>query len=459
MSLLTPESVRKLQRALYAKAKANPAYRFYTLVDKIHRKDVLQTAWNRCRANGGGPGVDGQSFAGIEHHGVEAWLEQLAQELRTKTYRPQAVRRVHIPKPDGKSTRPLGIPTIRDRVAQMAAVIVLEAIFEADLTDEQYAYRPKRSAHEAVRKVHQLLNQGYTEVVDADLKGYFDTIPHHELMKSVARRVSDGAMLALIKSWLEMAVEETDQRGNHHRTTVNKDRGRGTPQGAPVSPLMANLYMRRFLLGWKQQGWHQKLQAHIVNYADDFVILCRRKAAEAQAQMAKMMATLKLEVNQQKTRLCHVPEGSFDFLGYTLGRCYRVKTGQAYIGTKPSKKSVRKICQSISQKTRREAKGRDTEELVGELNLLLKGWANYFQLGSVSKAYESVDSHVRHRLRQWLRRKHQIKGRAEQQFPDGFLYQQLGVIRLTHSQSNLPWAKVKPYPCPKAGCGRPARPV
>jgi RNA-directed DNA polymerase len=288
---------------LYAKAKANPAYRFYTLVDKIHRKDVLQTAWNRCRANGGGPGVDGQSFAGIEHHGVEAWRDQLAQELRTKTYRPQAVRRVHIPKPDGKSTRALGIPTIKDRVAQMAAVIVLEAIFEADLTDEQYAYRPKRSAHDAVRKVHQLLNQGYTEVVDADLKGYFDTIPHQELMKSVARRVSDGAMLALVKSWLEMAVEETDPRGNCHRTTVNKDRGRGTPQGAPVSPMLANLYMRRFLVGWKRQGWHQKLQAHIVNYADDFVILCHREAAEAQAQMAQMMAKLKLEVNQQKTRL------------------------------------------------------------------------------------------------------------------------------------------------------------
>lgn len=439
MNLGTPLSVRKLQRALYAKAKANPAYRFYTLYDKIYRDDVLKEAWSRCRANDGSSGVDGQSFEGIESKGVERWLEQLAQELRTKTYRPQAVRRVYIPKADGKK-RPLGIPTIKDRVAQMAAVIVLEAIFEADLTDEQYAYRPKRSAHDAVRKVHKLLNGGYTDVVDADLKGYFDTIPHHELMKSVARRVSDAAMLSLVKAWLEMAVEEIDEGGNKRRTTVNKDSGKGTPQGAPISPLLANLYMRRFLLGWKQQGWERRLQAYIVNYADDFVILCRRKAAEAQAQMAQMMEKLKLEVNQQKTRVCRVPEESFDFLGYTLGRCYRVKTGQAYIGTKPSKKRVLRFCENISQKTDRKTCGRDTEEVIGELNLMLKGWANYFRLGSVSKAYESVDSHVRRRLRQWLGRKHKINGRVENRFPDEYLYRKLGVIRLTHFHTNLPWA-------------------
>jgi RNA-directed DNA polymerase len=425
VNLGTPQSVRKLQRALYAKAKANPTYRFYTLYDKIYRNDVLKEAWSRCRANDGSSGVDGQSFEGIESKGVERWLEQLAQELRTKTYRPQAVRRVYIPKADGKK-RPLGIPTIKDRVAQMAAVIVLEAIFEADLTEEQYAYRPKRSAHDAVRKVHELLNRGYTEVVDADLKGYFDTIPHHELMKSVARRVSDAAMLKLVKAWLEMAVEETDERGNKRRTTVNKDSGKGTPQGAPLSPLLANLYMRRFLLGWKQQGWEQKLRAHIVNYADDFVILCRQKAAEAQVQMARMMEKLKLEVNQQKTRICHVPEESFDFLGYMLGRCYRVKTGQAYIGTKPSKKRVLKFCESVSQKTRGQTCLRDTEELVGELNLMLKGWANYFRLGSVSKAYESVDSHVRDRLRQWLRRKHKIRHGSRNNSPTPIFINSLG---------------------------------
>jgi len=288
VSLTTPPKVRQLQRALYAKAKANPTYRFYALYDKIYRKDVLLWAWSCCRANGGSAGVDGQSFAGIEAKGVEAWLDQLAKALKEKTYRALAVRRVMIPKPEGKQ-RPLGIPTIKDRVTQMAAVIVLEAIFEADLTDEQYAYRPQRSAHQAVNEVHELLNRGYREVVDADLSSYFDTIPHHELMKSIARGVSDGAMLMLIKSWLEMAVEEEDGKGGKRRTSLNKDSGRGTPQGAPISPLLANLYMRRFLLGWKQAGWERKLKARVVNYADDCVPRARRDERTRQCATAQPM--------------------------------------------------------------------------------------------------------------------------------------------------------------------------
>jgi RNA-directed DNA polymerase len=439
VSLTTPPKVRQLQRALYAKAKANPAYRFYALYDKIYRKDVLLWAWSCCRANGGSAGVDGQSFAGIEAKGVERWLDQLAKELNEKTYRPQAVRRVMIPKGDGKQ-RPLGVPTIKDRVAQMATVIVLEAIFEADLTEEQYAYRPQRSAHDAINEVHRLLNQGYREVVDADLSNYFDTIPHHELMKSIARRVSDGAMLALIKSWLEMAVEEEDGKGGKRRTTLNKDTGRGTPQGAPISPLLANLYMRRFLLGWKQAGWERKLKARIVNYADDFVILCRRKATEAREAMEKMMQRLKLTLNQQKTRICRVPEESFDFLGYTMGQCYRVQSGRVYIGTKPSKKRVARICDKISQMTQRQWCWKETKVLVGELNRVLKGWGNYFRLGSISKAYRAVDSHTRHRLRQWLCQKHKVRASERNRFWDQYLYQELGLLRLQRFSTNLPWA-------------------
>jgi group II intron reverse transcriptase/maturase len=323
----------------------------------------------------------------------------------------------------------------------MAGVIVVEAIFEGDLTEEQYAYRPQRSAHDAIREVHGLLNRGYTEVVDADLSSYFDTIPHLELMKSVARRVSDGAMLTLINSWLEMAVEEDDGKGNKRKTTVNKDSGKGTPQGAPISPLLANLYMRRFLLGWKQAGWDRKLKARIVNYADDFVILCRGTAEQARVAMETMMGKLKLTVNRQKTRICRVPEESFDFLGYTLGRCHRAQTGKAYIGTKPSKKRVSRLCEKISQMTQRKWCWKETEELVSGLNLVVKGWANYFRLGSVSKAYRVVDGHARYRLRQWLCQKHKVQGHGRNRFRDEYLYQKLGLIRLERFSTNLPWAK------------------
>jgi RNA-directed DNA polymerase len=253
MSLKTPESVWNLQTALAAKAKGNPTLRFYSLYDKICRLDVLTFAYRRCKANGGSPGTDGQTFQQIEAEGLAEWLDGLVKELKQKTYKPGAVRRVWIPKTDGK-LRPLGVPRILDRVVQMAAVIVLQPIFEEDLPDEQYGYRPERSAHDAVRAIHGWIRRGHREVIDADLSGYFDSISHYDLLKSVARRVSDGTLLKLIKEWLEMPVEETDERGNKKRSTVNKDTGRGTPQGAPISPMLANLYMRRFILGWKKQG-------------------------------------------------------------------------------------------------------------------------------------------------------------------------------------------------------------
>ena len=303
MSLATPASVQKLQTALHAKAKESPNFRFYALYDKVYRKDVLAYAYECCKANGGAAGVDGQTFEDIEEYGVERWLDELAEELKSRTYQPLPVRRVYIPKPDGKQ-RPLGIPAIRDRVAQMAAVLVLEPIFEADLQPEQYAYRRDRSALDAVRRVHKLINTGHEEVVDADLSSYFDSIPHAELMKSVARRVVDGAMLHLIKMWLEAPVEETDERGNKRRSTRNRDEGRGTPQGSPISPLLSNLYMRRFVLGWKKLGHEKRLKAYIVNYADDLVICCRGRAEEALATMRNMMGKLKLTVNEKKTRVC-----------------------------------------------------------------------------------------------------------------------------------------------------------
>jgi len=441
MSLTPPLKVQKLQETLHVKAKGSPSYRFYLLYDKVYRRDVLEYAYRCCSANGGAAGVDGQTFADIEKYSVGHWLDELTEELKKKTYRPQAVRRVNIPKPGQPGrTRPLGIPTVRDRVVQTAALLVLEPIFEADLQPEQYAYRPERSALDAIRAIHALVNTGHTEVVDADLSGYFDSIPHAELMKSVARRVSDRHMLHLIKMWLIAPVEETDERGRKQRTTRNKDMKRGSPQGAPISPLLSNLYMRRFILGWKVLGHEQRLGAKIVNYADDFVICCRGTAEQAMTTMRAMMQKLKLTVNETKTQVCRLPDGSFDFLGYTIGRCYSTQTGRAYLGTRPSRKKVVGLCHEISEMTSRRWTLLDAADRVSRLNRMLAGWANYFCLGPVSKAYRIVDSHTRHRLRQWLCAKHKVQGQGTSQFSDEYLERTLGLIRLQTRTRNFPWA-------------------
>jgi RNA-directed DNA polymerase len=441
VSLVPPFKVGKLQEALHAKAKGSPNYRFYALYDKVYRPDVLDHAYRVCQANGGAPGVDGQTFADIEQYGRERWLGELAEELRTKRYRPKAVRRVHIPKPGQPDrTRPLGIPTIKDRVAMTAATLVLGPIFEADLQPEQYAYRPERSALDAVRHVYTLLKSRHWEVVDADLSGYFDSIPHRELMKSVARRISDRQLLRLIKMWLQAPVAETNERGDRWRTTRNKEEGRGCPQGAPISPLLANLYMRRFILGWKALGHEARFQAKIVNYADDFVICCRGQAEAALATMRSMMAKLKLTVNDGKTHVCRLPDGSFDFLGYTFGRCYST-TGLRYIGQRPSAKKVQALCRRISECTSGRWCWLAEEEQVGRLNRMMVGWANYFCQGPVSKAYRRITCHARIRFRQWLCGKHRVQGRGYSRFPDAYLHEELGLTTLRLCDRNVPWAK------------------
>jgi group II intron reverse transcriptase/maturase len=440
MRLATPPKVEKLRKALHVKAKEEPEFRFYQLYDKVYRKDLVAHAYAQCRANGGAPGVDGETFETIESGGLERWLGELRQSLREYRYRADPVRRVWLKKANG-GRRALGIPTIRDRVVQTAVVLVLEPIFEADLPSEQYAYREGRSALDAVRRVHQLASAGQYEVVEADLSGYFDTIPHAELMRSVARRISDRHLLALVKQWLVAPVEEDDGRGRWVRTTRAKDERRGIPQGAPISPLLSNLYMRRFVLGWKTLGHEQRLGAYIVNYADDFVICCRGNAEAALQVMGQMMERLKLQVNEDKTGISRLPDEQVTFLGYTIGRCYSTRTGRAYIGTRPSKQSIGRLTHRISALTARGYALVDADLQVRRLNRMLIGWGNYFCLGPVSKAYEAVDRHTRHRLRQWLCAKHKQLGQGTVRWPDEHLENTLGLVRLSRRTRDLPWAK------------------
>lgn len=425
MSLRTPEKIRTLQRKLYLKANAEPDYRFYLLYDKIYREDILEHAYRLAKAKGGAPGVDGVSFEGIESEGREKWLAEIREELHEKRYKAQPVRRVMIPKPGG-GQRPLGIPTIRDRVVQTAAKLVVEPIFEADLEPEAYGYRPKRSAQEAIRKVHKLLMEGYTEVVDADLTKYFDTIPHKELMQCLARRVVDRNVLHLIKQWLKAPVE-SQGRGGKTRSGGGRKQNRGTPQGGVLSPLLANLYMNRFLKHWRMKGRSEAFHAQVVSYADDFVILSRGHAVEALEWTDRVMGQLGLALNREKTSIRDARREHFDFLGYTFARRPFTKTGKPYTAAMPSKTSTKRVKRKVRALLRPGEKGA-WPDVRDRLNALLRGWCSYFSYGTTQIAFRGVERNVYNRVRYFLVQRHKMSSRGVRRFPTERVFGELGVL-------------------------------
>jgi len=423
---LEPDQVERLRKKLYEKAKREPDFRFYTLYDKVCWTETLTRAYRQAKANAGAAGVDGVKFEDIEAYGVDRWLAELRQELVEETYRPQPVRRVMIPKPGG-GERPLGIPTIRDRVVQTAVVLILEPIFEADFEDNVYAYRPERSAHDALAEVQARLYGGQQHVVDADVTKYFDTIPHAELLQSVARRVADGKILRLLKLWLKSPVEERDERGNR-RMTGGKKSKQGTPQGGVVSPLLANIYINRLLRHWRKTGASQRL-GQIVSYADDFVILCasRRQAEESLALVSQWLQKLGLTIHPTKTRLCHAREEQFDFLGYTFGPVRHWLTGKRFISARPSKKAQKRLKEKVNALLFR---GNPTPwpKLQDRLNRLLSGWAEYFSFGLTGQAYAAVCWHVRERVRRFLCRRHKLRVSGTSRFGYSEIHGKAGVI-------------------------------
>lgn len=425
MGLQTRDKIRTFQRKLYLKAKAEPDFRFYLLYDKVYREDILFHAYRLARANGGSAGVDSVTFEQIESGGLDEWLSGIREQLRAKTYQPQPVLRVMIPKPGG-GQRPLGIPTIRDRVVQTAAKLVIEPIFEADLEPNTYGYRPRRSAVDAISQVHKLLKLGFVNVVDADLTKYFDTIPHTELMQCVARRISDRNILRLIKLWLKVPVQTKDQNGNSHITGGRSSRC-GTPQGGVISPLLANLYMNRFLKCWRLNQCGEAFRAKVVVYADDFVILIRGHASQALEWTQHVIKRIGLSLNMNKTSLKDACKEHFDFLGYTFGLMCLTHKGRWYMGAKPSETSVTRLKGKVRNLLNPSEKGA-WPEVCDRLNRLLRGWCQYYCYGWSQPVYRGVERNVYNRVRRFLVQRHRMQSRGIRRFPSERVFGELGVL-------------------------------
>jgi group II intron reverse transcriptase/maturase len=433
--LKTPEKIRELQRKLYRKAKQEKEYRFYLLYDKVYRMDILNHAYRLVNANKGAPGIDGEAFERIEERGggVEKYLEEIAGELKRRAYKPQAVRRVYIPKASG-GKRPLGIPVIKDRVVQMAVKIVIEPIFEADFQDNSYGFRPKRSAHQAVDDVKKHLFEGKMDVIDADISKCFDTIPHDKLMQLVAKRIVDKHIFRLIRMWLKAPIVEEREDGKKEY----KGNDKGTPQGGVISPLLANIYLNVLDTLWAVKKVQERLGARLVRYADDSVILCRGNTSRILRGFKKVLSDLGLTINEEKTRAVDTRQESFNFLGFAIGMKRGWRTGKIYPHIEPSRKALKQIRSEIKQLTTERYSAIPTEDVIRNVNKVARGWVGYFRYGNCTKALSSLRRYLVYRIRIYLRRKHRYRGFGYKAYPDRYYFESLGVYEVP---TKAPWSQ------------------
>jgi len=432
--LETPEKIRELQRKLYQKAKQEKEFRFYLLYDKVYRMDILSHAYKLVRANKGASGVDGVTFESIEEieGGEQRYLESMAEELKDKTYKAKPVRRVYIPKTDG-SKRPLGIPTVKDRIVQMAVKIVIEPIFEADFQENSYGFRPKRDAHQAIDDVNVHLRYGKTQVIDADISKYFDNIPHDGLLKLIAKRIVDKNILKLIKMWLKApVVEEEDGKKKY------KGNDKGTPQGGVISPLLANIYLNVLDTIWKVKKVQERLEARLIRYADDFVVLCKGNTDRILRGIKTVLGDLRLSLHEGKTKVVDARKESFNFLGFTIGVKENPKTDKTFPLIIPSKKAMRHIKAEIKNLTCRRNLALPKEDVVNKLNGKVRGWVNYFYYGNCSSNLSRLKGYLDERVRTYLRRKYSIKGRGYRAFSYKYLHEDLGLYKIP---TTAPWTQ------------------
>ena len=434
--LETPERIRELQRRLYRKAKQEKEYRFYLLYDKVYRMDILSHAYRLVRANRGAPGIDGETLEKIEERegGAEKYLEEIAGELKRKEYKPQPVRRVYIPKASG-GKRPLGIPVIKDRVVQMAMKMVIEPIFEADFQNNSYGFRPKRDAHQAVDDVRKHLLEGGTEVIDADISKYFDTIPHSKLMQVVAKRIVDKQILKLIKMWLKAPIVEEREDGKKEY----KGNDEGTPQGGVISPLLANIYLNVLDTLWAVKKVQERWGARLVRYADDSVVLCRGNAGRILKGIKRVLGDdLGLTLNEEKTCVVDARQESFNFLGFTIGMKQSRRTGRTYPHVEPSKKARKQIRSDIKRLTTEQYSAVPTEAVIRRVSEVARGWVGYFRYGNCTKALVTLKRYLVYRMRIYLRRKHRYCSFGYKAYPDRYYYDSLGLYEVP---TKAPWAK------------------